>query len=130
MQKKRTIIAVTVLAVLVAATALMWSAFKPKSIEGQKTIQVEVVHLNGEVKEFEIVTQEEFLRGALEQENLVAGDESEYGLYVLTVDGETVDESKQQWWCFTKNGETINTGIDTTPIMDGEHYEITLTEGW
>jgi len=130
MQKKRTIIAVIVLAVLVAAAALMWSFFKPQSIEGQKTIQVEVVHLNGDVKEFEIVTQEEFLRGALEQENLVAGDESEYGLYVLTVDGETVDESKQQWWCFTKSSETLNTGIDTTPIMDGEHYEITLTEGW
>ena len=130
MQKKRTLIAVIILAVLVAAAALMWNAFKPVAVEGQKAIEVEVVHLNGDVKEFDIVTDAEFLRGALEQEDLIAGSESEYGLYVLTVDGETVDESKQQWWCFTKSGETINTGIDTTPIMDGEHYEITLTEGW
>lgn len=130
MQKKRTLIAVIFLTVLVAAFALVWSAFKPETVEGQKTIGVDVVHLSGDVHEFAIVTDAEFLRGALEQENLVAGNESEYGLYVLTVDGETVDESKQQWWCFTKDGEGLTTGIDTTPINDGEHYEITLTEGW
>lgn len=130
MQKKRTIIAVVVLAVLVAAAALMWSAFKPESVEGQKTIAVEIVHLVGDTKEIEIVTDEEYLRGALEQENLISGSESEYGLYVLTVDGETADESKEQWWCFTLGGESLNTGVDTTPINDGDHYEITLTEGW
>ena len=130
MQKKRTLIAVIILAVLVAAAALMWNAFKPVAVEGQKAIEVEVVHLNGDVKEFDIVTDAEFLRGALEQEDLIAGSESEYGLYVLTVDGETADESLQQWWCFTKDGESLNTGVDSTPINDGEHYEITLTEGW
>ena len=42
----------------------------------------------------------------------------------------TADESIQQWWCFTKGGEMLMTGVDTTPIADGEHYEITFTVGW
>ena len=33
-------------------------------------------------------------------------------------------------WCFTKAGEMLMTGVDTTPIADGDHYEIELKTGW
>ena len=71
-----------------------------------------------------------FLRGALEQEKLVSGSESQYGLFITSADGETADDSKQQWWCVTKGGEQVNTGVDTTPIADGETYELTLKTGY
>ena len=61
---------------------------------------------------------------------LIAGDESEYGLFVKTVDGETADDANQEWWCFTKGGEMLMTGVDDTMIADGEQYEATLTVGW
>ena len=77
-----------------------------------------------------IQTDAEFLRGALEQENLVQGEESQYGLFVKTVNGVTADDAQQQWWCFTKGGEMVNTGVDDTPIADGDTFEITLTTGW
>ena len=32
------------------------------------------------------------------QTNKRETQQGEYGLYVLTVDGETADESEQQWW--------------------------------
>ena len=48
----------------------------------------------------------------------------------VTVDGETADESIQQWWCITKGGEMLMTGVDDTMIADGEAYEFTLTTGW
>ena len=83
-----------------------------------------------ETTDFTIVTDAEYLRQALEQENLVEGSESEYGLFVTTVNGVTADDSQQQWWRFTRNGEMVETGIDTTPIADGETYEITLITGW
>jgi len=60
----------------------------------------------------------------------VAGDESQYGLFVKTVAGVTIDESKQEWWNFTKGGEPLFTGVDTTPIADGDKFEITLTVGY
>ena len=42
----------------------------------------------------------------------------------------TVDDSKQEWWSFTKDGQMLETGVDTTPIADGDHFEITLTAGY
>ena len=49
---------------------------------------------------------------------------------VLTVDGETADEAAQEWWCFTKDGEMLMTGVDDTMIADGEQYEVKLAVGW
>ena len=81
-------------------------------------------------KTFLIRTDAETLRRACEEQNLIAGTEGEYGLYVLTVDGETADESIQQWWCITKGGEEHFYGVDDTMILDGEQYEFTLKTGW
>ncbi len=94
------------------------------------TIVVLVKHGDGTEKEFTITTESLNLRGALEQEELAQGDESEYGLYVKTVDRETADDGAQEWWCFTKDGEMLMTGVDDTMIADGEHYEIVFTVGW
>lgn len=98
--------------------------------EAAVIITLVVVHGDGSQKEYTIATDAVTLREALEQEGLVEGTESEWGLYVLTVDGETVDEAQQQWWCLTKDGEMSMTGVDDTVIADGEHYEFTLTTGW
>lgn len=130
MKNKKTLAAVLVLVVLVAVAVVCWAAFGPKSVEGSKTITVDVTHSDGTLNTFEIHTDEEFLRGALEQEGLVEGTESEYGLYVLTVDGETVDEANQEWWGYTKSGEQVNYGVDTCPIADGDHYEFSFNVGW
>ena len=125
------IIAVAVLLVLVVGALLVWNHFKPAAQAGAKSIVLEVVHGDGGSKDFTIRTDSENLRGALEQEEgLIAGSESEYGLYVETVDGETADMNNQEWWCFTKGGEMLMTGVDDTMIADGEHYEATFTVGW
>ena len=124
------IIAAAILLVLVVGMLLIYNANKPAAQEGGKALTVTVVHSDGSNKDFAISTDAEYLRGALEEQNLIEGSESEYGLYVTTVDGETADDSIQQWWCFTRDGEMLMTGVDTTPIADGEHYEITLTVGW
>ncbi len=127
---KMIIITCVILAVLVAGFLIAYKVFSDKPVEGEKTITVDVVLADGTTKSYEIKTTAEFLRGALEEKNLVAGTESEFGLYVLTVDGVTADDTKQEWWSFTKSGETLTTGIDTTTIIDGDHFEITLTVGW
>lgn len=130
MSKKKKILAAIVLLVLIAAAVTAYIALRPSAVEGDKTIAVQVVHGDGSTEDFSVSTDAEYLRGALEQEGLVSGTESEYGLFVTTVDGETADDAAQEWWCFTKGGESLTTGVDTTPIADGERYEITLTVGW
>ena len=124
------IIAVAVLLVLVIGALVLFNQNKPAAQQGDKNITVIVVHGDESQKEFAINTSSENLRGALEEQKLVEGSDSEYGLYVITVDGETADEAAQQWWCFTKGGEMLMTGVDDTMIADGESYEITLTTGW
>ena len=131
MHKKRTgILALVVLLVLAVAAAALYTILKPAPSAGSKTITVHVDHLEGEDTDFTISTDAEYLRQALEQEDLIVGSESQYGLWVETVDGETADEAAQEWWCITKGGEQLNTGADQTPIADGERYELTLTVGY
>ena len=120
-------IAVLLIAIIAVFAAVYASA--NKGTAGEKSITVTIVN-EGESETRTIKTGAEFLRGALEQEGLIEGRESEYGLYVLTVNGVTADESQQQWWCFTKGGESLNTGVDATPIADGDAFEITLKTGW
>ena len=127
---KTIIISCVVLAVLIGGFLIAYKMFSEKPVEGEKTITVDVVLSDGTTRSYEITTTAEFLRGALEEKNLVSGTESEFGLYVLTVDGITADESKEEWWSFTKSGVALTTGIDTTVITDKDHYEITLTVGW
>ncbi len=134
MQKnKKTIIAVIVLIALVTAAALVWYFNKPAADanSADKTVSVSVIHGDGSEKSFKISTNEQFLRGALEQEKLIEGDDGEYGLYITAVDGEKADESIQQWWCVNNaEGEMLPTSVDKTAIRDGDGYEIILKTGW
>lgn len=128
--KKVLWIAGAVLVVLVAVFVVLRFATKPETTVGAKHISVTVVHKDGTQKVFEINTDEEYLGRAIVNEGFVVDDQSEFGLYVQTVDGYTADGDAQEWWCFTKGGEQLMTGADETPIEDGEAYEITLTVGW
>ena len=133
MNRKTKIIVIVCAAILVVALGVfaalqIWG--QRTTTEGLKTITVEVVFADGSAKTYEITTEAEYLRQALEQKNLIAGDESALGLFVTSVDGIKADDAQQQWWKFSKNGEGLLTGVDTTPIADGDHFEITLVTGY
>ena len=133
MQKKTTnkgVIALVAVLVLAVVALIVWQVNKPEVQQGGKEITVNIDHLNGEDTSYTITTDEEYLRGALEQEDLIEGTESEYGLYVLTVDGETADESKQEWWGYSVNGAFAELGVDSQPVADGDVYDFALNVGW
>ncbi len=96
----------------------------------KKSITVTVTHGDGSSKDFTVSTDKETLGEALEDEGLIAGEVSTYGLFVQTVDGETVNADNEEWWCLTKGGESVNTGADSVPVEDGAAYEWTLTVGY
>ena len=128
--KKLLIIGIVILAVLAAAFAIIWGVTRPETSQGAKEIIVIVDYGNDTSDTFEIDTDAEFLREAIEEEVGLEGDESEFGLFIHTVNGVAADESLQQWWCITKGGESVMSGVDTTPIEDGDQFELTLTTGW
>lgn len=128
--RQNTMIIIVVLALVAGSLFILWQKNSAAAQAGGKTITVEVVHGEGAKKDFTVKTDEAYLGAALKDEKLVSGTEGQNGLFITTVDGETADEAQQQWWCITKGGAQVDTGVDTTPIADGETYELTLKTGW
>ena len=130
MKNKKIILAAGAL-VLVAALMLgAWFALRPKTQEGDKDLIIKVIHKDKSEKVFEVSTDEEYLGPVLVAKEIVVDNQSAYGLYILTADGETVNEANQEWWCVTKGGESLMTGADETPVADGDTFELTFTVGY
>lgn len=95
--------------------------------EGAKTLSVEVTAEDKTIT-FTIHTDAENLRGALEENGLVSGDESEFGLFLKSVNGIAADyDADGYYWALSKAGEYLMTGVDDTLIADGEQYELVRT---
>ncbi len=130
MKNKKAIMGLLALVVVVAVLLGVYFAARPDATQGAKALTITVVHGDGSEKVFDIHTDAEFLAEALVEHEIVEDNQSEYGLYILTVDGETVDEGNQEWWCLTKGGEMHMYGASETAIADGEAYELTFTVGY
>ena len=126
--KKPLIIAAIVFVVLVVAGIVIWQVAAPKGTAGDKAYTLTVVDAEGNETVHELQTDEEMLGAALLNEGLIAGEDSEFGLFVKTVDGITA--SGDEWWCLTIDGKETETGVDSTPVEDGGKYEFTLTVGY
>lgn len=91
--------------------------------EGQTTFLFTVVDKDGNETNFEIHTDKTIVGEALLDVDLIAGDESEFGLYVKTVNGITADyDVDKTYWAFYVNGEYAMSGVDTTTIEEGSSY--------
>ena len=128
------------LAVLLALTFVLSMAFTLVSCSNDDengeesatpiTITLEVVGPDGSSKKHTVNTDSsKNLRQALEGAGLISGDEGPYGMYVKVVDGITADYNvDQSYWMLSKGGEMLMSGVDSTPITDGDHFEFTYTK--
>ena len=95
---------------------------------GEKTIFVDVITEEKSIT-FTIKTDKETVGDALIEHNLVSGEKGAYGLYVKFVNGIEADYDKNQsYWAFTKDGESLLTGVDGEKIKADAHYELTYTK--
>ena len=77
----------------------------------------------GDVATIAIVTKDAAAGTVYASMNVIAGDESQYGLYVKTVNGITADYDKDQTrWGFYIDGASASAGVDSTDIVDGSTY--------
>lgn len=92
--------------------------------DGSVKVTVIVVDADGNETDFVINTDKETVGDALLEQNLIEGEEGDYGLYVTTVNGITADyDTDHTYWAFYVNGEYANTGVDSTPVNEGDTYE-------
>lgn len=95
--------------------------------EGEKVFDFTVVDQDGGETQFEIHTDQETVGDALSELGVIEGDESDYGLYVKTVNGITADyEQDGVYWAFYINDEYAQTGVDSAVITEGESYSFKI----
>lgn len=96
--------------------------------KGETTVQLEV-KVEDQSVTFTVKTDKDTLGEALLENGLIEGEEGAYGLYVKKVNGIRADyELDGAYWGLYKNGEMCMTGVDSTEIADGEHYEFVYSK--
>lgn len=127
-KNKKIILSVLGLALAVVVLALLYINLRPqpKDAGGKKNLTVTVVYEDKSSKDFTINTNEDYLGAALLQEGLIEGSESEWGLYVTTVNGMKAEDSKHQYWALYIGDEYASTGVDSTPVNDGDTFRLVL----
>lgn len=127
---KKVIVAAVVLIAAIAVFSGIYFLFGAKPVAGSKAITIEVVDDRQGTTAYQLQTDAEFLRQAMEEtENLsFSGTESEYGMMVDTVNGLTADyNTNGAYWSFYVNGDYCNYGIDSQPVLDGDNFSIRYT---
>ena len=95
------------------------------SDSAQASFTVVVTDLDGTESTFEYTSEAETVGEALVAEGLIAGDQSDWGLMVTTVNGITADwATENAYWAFYIDGEYAQTGVDSTEITAGTTYEM------
>ena len=96
--------------------------------EGNTSFYFNVTNTDGAVTKFLVKTNKKTVGEALLETGLIAGDTSDYGLYVTSVNSITADWNTEcAYWAFYINGEYAQTGVDTTDITAGATYGFTKT---
>jgi len=126
---KKVIIGIVALIAVIAIMAAVFFFFREKPVEGSKSITIEVVNKAQESTMYELKTDAEYLRQAMEEAKGLefSGTESQYGLTVEVINGENTDFNNGSYWSFYVNDAYCNYGIDTQPVLDGDAFKIVYT---
>lgn len=127
---KKLLLGAGILVALIAVFAIVFALFSAKPVEGSKAITIEVVNKAQESKIYEVKTDAEYLRQAMDEaEGLTFdGTMGEYGMSILAINGERADYVEDQvYWAFYVNGGYCNYGIDAQPVYDGDAFQIVYT---
>ena len=128
MKNKKLILVSVALVLVIAAMLGIYFATRPTTSQGSKTITVTVIHADGSEKKVTIRTDAEYLAEALLAENLVIGEDSQYGLTIITVDGEdAVWATDNAYWAIWVGEEMSMTGASETPVYDGSTFKLEYT---
>lgn len=106
---------------------IVYEAASDYSAEGSKNITIEVTGSDGTTTAYEVATDAEYLRQAMDEtEGLTySGTESDFGMMVEVVnDEQAIYAEDNAYWAIYVNGEYGNYGIDSQPVNDGDVYSL------
>jgi len=93
--------------------------------EGETSFALAIVDVDGNQTDYTIYTDETTVGAALTALELIDGEQGEYGMYIKSVNGMPLDYDKDgKYWAFYIGEEYATTGVDMTPITEGESYTL------
>ena len=93
--------------------------------EGETEFPLTITDEEGDQIAITVKTDKTTVGEALVELGLIAGEESDYGLYIKTVNGVLLDyDTDGKYWAFYVDGAYANTGVDQTEIEDSVSYEL------
>ena len=96
--------------------------------QGTKVLHLEVKAGDRSVQ-FTVHTDADTVGAALLENDLISGEEGDYGLYVKKVNGITADyDTDQSYWAFNINGEYAMTGVDGTVLSEEDSYQLVYSK--
>ena len=128
--KSKKILAVTLVAVLVAALVLVYAAYSEKTVDGMKHVTIEVVLSDETSTVYEVDTDGMYLVDAMNDAEGLSfeGEDGIYGLSVSIVNGVRADYTLDgAYWAFYVDGEYCNYGVSEQPVEDGDNFSIVYT---
>ena len=130
--KNKKLLGVGLFIALIAVLAVVFLNFREKPVEGSKEITIEVVNKAGESTVYDIKTDAEYLEQAMEEAKAKGltfeGTETEYGLTISAINGETADFNVDSaYWSFYVNDDYCNYGVSEQPVEDGDAFRIVYT---
>ena len=113
--------------VLVAAMALFATGCmengKEEATGESVSFTVVVVDLEGKETTYEVTTTETTVGAALMAEELLAGEDGPYGLYIKEVAGIPLDwDTDGKYWAVYVDGEYALSGVDSLAVTEGAEY--------
>lgn len=123
----RRILSAALCMVLIAAMALSFAACGQKEAPNTEgtTIHYTVitVDLEGAETTYDITTNRKTVGEELIAQGIIEGEQGDYGMYIKTVGGLTLDWDKDaKYWAFYIGDEYATTGVDMTDAEDGATY--------
>ena len=96
-------------------------------INGVTYFRTRITDADGKTITATIHTDAETVGEALSNLEIVQGEDSEFGLYIKTVNGITADyDVDQTYWAFYIDGEYAQTSVDMTAVNDGSVYKLAV----
>lgn len=93
--------------------------------EGANSFPLVIVDKEGNTITVTVNTDAETVGAALQNVGLLEGTQGDYGLYISAVNGiRAVYEEDGSYWAFYINDKYAMTGVDQTPITEGETYTL------
>ncbi len=127
---KKIMIGAVALIVIIAAFLIIFNVFREKPVQGSKSITLEVLNQEQQTSEYQVQTDAEFLRQAMEEAKgfTFDGEEEDYGFTLYTINGETHNWNEDgSYWAVYVNGDYGQYGIDSQPVEDGDIFRFEYT---